>query len=98
MKYEELETRYNAIMKSPDTALTEAVSLLSDIKADYQSAEALAEKIATQENKIKELQDANIKLYLAQTGSAEPEPEDALDETDGETFVDNFFNELEKGE
>lgn len=94
MKIDEFEKRFNAIIENPDTGIADAGAFLDDVRADYTGAETAVQKIEELEAKIKELQESNIKLYLAQTSTA-PE-EDDIDEDDGEAFIDNVFSELLK--
>ena len=94
MKIEDFKKRFNSIIENPDTGVADAPSFLEEVEADYTSAGALAEKVTELESRVKDLQEANIKLYLAQTGTA-PE-EDDIAEDDGEAYIDNVFSELLK--
>lgn len=98
MKVEELEKRFNELIANPDTMTANAGALLEEIKSDYALADEVAEKIATTEKRIKDLQEANIKLYLAQTGTdqnREGTNADDYTEEDGEDFINNVFEKLE---
>lgn len=94
MTIEDFKKRFNSIIENPDTGVADAPTFLEEVEADYTSAGSLAEKVTELEARVKGLQEANIKLYLAQTGTA-PE-EDDIDEDDGEAYIDNVFSELLK--
>lgn len=94
MKIEDFKKRFNSIIENPDTGVADAPTFLEEVEADYTSAGALAEKVTELESRVKDLQEANIKLYLAQTGTA-PE-EDDIDEEDGEAYIDTVFSDLLK--
>lgn len=76
MKYEEYQKIVDDIVKAPDQAPTNAQSLLEAIKSDFELIDSQAVKIQELENKVRGLQDTNIKLYLAQTGSKNDEPKE----------------------
>ena len=95
MKIEDFESRFNNIIQNPDTGLADAPEFLSEVRGDYESANALADKVKELETRVKDLQESNIKLYLAQTGSA-PEETDAVDENDGDEYVNSVFENLVK--
>lgn len=69
MKYDE----YEAIAKTLTTEnAPEVVStMLSAIKADTESIDALTKSNQEKDAKIRDLQDTNIKLFLSQTGKAD---------------------------
>lgn len=94
MKIDDFKKRFNSILENPDTGVADAPAFLEEVEADYTSAGVLAEKVTELENRVKDLQEANIKLYLAQTREA-PE-EDDTDEEDGEAYIDTVFNNLLK--
>lgn len=97
MKIEDFKSRFNSIVSNPDTGIADASDFLTEVEADYTNATNLAEKVEELEARVKDLQETNIKLYLAQTGATEEE-QDEPDETDGEAYIDNFFENLMKEE
>lgn len=97
MKIEDFKSRFNSIVSNPDTGIADASDFLTEVEADYTNATNLAEKVEELEARVKDLQETNIKLYLAQTGASEEE-NDEPDETDGEAYIDNFFENLMKEE
>lgn len=95
MKIEDFETRFNDIISNPDTGLANAPDFLEEVRGDYASAVALGEKVAELEARVKDLQESNVKLYLATTGGVVDE-DDTPDETDGEAYIDAVFDDLLK--
>lgn len=77
MTYDEVKTSIDNLIKSPETAETEALTLLEGLKSDYDTMDSLTAKVTEQDNKIKTLQDTNQRLYLSITkGTPEEEKED----------------------
>lgn len=93
MKIEEFEEKFNNIIKNPDSGISDAPEFLEQVRADYETSRNLGEKVSELEGRVKDLQEANIKLYLATTGEIEEE-EDDLTEDDGEEYIDAVFNKL----
>lgn len=97
MKIEDFETRFNEIISNPDTGLANAPDFLEEVRGDYASAVSLGEKVAELEARVKDLQEANVKLYLATTGGVVDEDE-PIDESDGDAYIEAVFDELMKDE
>lgn len=93
MVYEELETRLTTLLQQPDSALALVKPLLDDIKKDYEQIITLTEANKKQESRIRDLQDTNMKLFLAQTGKSEQKEEDDED-LEGMDAIDSFVNKL----
>lgn len=93
MTYEELETRLTTLLQQPDSALALVGPLLEDVKKDYEQIITLTEANKKQEGRIRDLQDTNMKLFLAQTGKAESKEEDDED-LEGMDAIDSFVNKL----
>lgn len=75
-----------------DGGLADMPSIIEKIGEDYDAKEALAQKVGELEGKVRELQDSNLKLFLAQTGGESEEEE----ELDGMEAVDAFWDDLLK--
>ena len=75
MTYAEYENMINRIVSEPETAPVGAQALLDQLKTDLESLDAAVAGIAERDEKIRALQDTNIKLFMSQTGATE-EPED----------------------
>lgn len=97
MTYTELEKRLTNLLQQPDSALAMVKPLLDDIKADYETMTSLAEANSNQEKRIRDLQDTNMKLFLAQTGKPENVEEEDED-VEGAEAIDAFVAKLSKEE
>ena len=76
MKYNDLKKRIIAATENPDTIQTTLMEVLEEVKADYDGIETLTQELEKANTRIRDLQDTNHKLFLAQTGSADDdEPE-----------------------
>ncbi len=92
MTYDEFKTKITGIMSKPDNALAELPAFLEEVKGDYEALATSVSKVSEQEERIRTLQDTNMRLFLAQTGQAAEEPEEP--ELSGTDAVDAFVNEL----
>lgn len=93
MTYEEVKTAVQSIVSSPDEAATLAAPLLEAIRGDYSTMENLAGEVSQQAERIKSLQDTNMRLFLQVTG--EPQQTEEPEQTPTER-ADAFwarFNE-----
>lgn len=99
MKYEDYETRLNSVVSNPDTAPVTIQEVLAEIKTDLTSLESANTGIAERDERIKSLQDTNIKLFMSQTGEgeAEADPED-WSELEGDEALEAFISAHEKEE
>lgn len=97
MTYDDLEKRLTTILQQPDSALANVAPLLKEIKADYESIISLTSKVESQDNRIRDLQDTNMKLFLAQTGQVSDKEEEE-DDVEGPDAIDAFVNKLNKEE
>lgn len=90
MKYEEYEARMNHIVANPDSAVTEVLDILKEIKTDTDTIASLEAGVADRDSRIKDLQDRNIKLFMRLTGGTDTqEPE----EKDPDQVLDELFKE-----
>lgn len=92
MTFDEVKKLLTDIVSHPDTALVELPGFLEKLKADYETRATATQKVAEQEERIKTLQDTNMRLFLMQTGQATEKPEEP--ELQGHEAVDAFVNEL----
>lgn len=97
MTYADVEKKLTTMLQTPDTALAALPDLLKEIKADYESIVSLTSKVESQDNRIRDLQDTNMKLFLAQTGQVANKEEDE-DDVEGPEAIDAFVNNLNKEE
>lgn len=94
MTYEEYKKGLTDALSNPDTALTSIEPLLESLKGDIESMETLKTKVETQDARIRDLQDTNLKLFLSQT--SETENEDESKPSEAAQAVDSFFEGLNK--
>ena len=93
MTYTEYEKGLTDALSNPDTALTAIKPILDELKGDIESLDTLKGQVETQEARIRDLQDTNLKLFLSQTSAA------SQDETEvNETVkaVNEFFDDFGK--
>lgn len=95
MTYEEYEKRINGALANPDTAPTEFVNILSDLKTDLTAKDTLETEKTELETRVRDLQDTNMKLYLSVTGNSE-EDEEVDEPAEGTAVVDELMDKLFK--
>lgn len=97
MSYEEYKKLIDELITSPDTAPANVQNILEQLKTDLTTLESLKTENTGLNEKVKVLQDTNIKLYMSQGGT--PVEENTEDEVDEDVEqVEAFFNELQGGE
>lgn len=84
MTHEELTNAISELVTKPESAAANAATIIKEVDALYTNADSLTAQAEENEKKIRELQDANIKLFLAQTGK----PIDNHDDEDELTLED----------
>lgn len=100
MTSEEFKTKITEIASKPDTMQAELPKFIEEVEKDYASFTSAVEKITAQDEKIRNLQDTNTRLFLMQTGASTPEKEEE-EELQGTEAVDAFVAEImsdKKGE
>ncbi len=95
MTYEEYEKRINGALANPDTAPTEFVNILSDLKTDLTAKDTLETEKTELETRVRDLQDTNMKLYLSVTGTSD-EDEEEDEPSEGTDVVDELMDKLFK--
>lgn len=95
MTYEEYEKRINGALANPDTAPTEFVNILSDLKTDLTAKDTLETEKTELETRVRDLQDTNMKLYLSVTGNSN-EDEEEDEPAEGTAVVDELMEKLFK--
>ena len=95
MTYEEYEKRINGALANPDTAPTEFVNILSDLKTDLTAKDTLETERTELETRVRDLQDTNMKLYLSVTGTSD-EDEEEDEPAEGTDVVDELMDKLFK--
>lgn len=94
MTYEEYEKRINAALSNADTAPTEFVDILSELKTDLTAKDALETEKTELETRVRDLQDTNMKLYLSVTGTSDEEEDE--EPAEGTAVVDELMEKLFK--
>lgn len=84
MTKEEYKNFIDGMVKEPDKIAVSAKTLLDEINKDTEQLESLKTANAEYEKRVRDLQDTNIKLFLAQTGgdSTQTEEEKPVDPHD----------------
>jgi hypothetical protein len=95
LTYEEYEKRINGALANPDTAPTEFVNILSDLKTDLTAKDTLETEKTELETRVRDLQDTNMKLYLSVTGTSD-EDEEEDEPAEGTAVVDELMEKLFK--
>lgn len=98
MKYEEYESKINEVLGNPDTALANIGGVLEEIKKDTTALEEAMSENESLNARIKDLQETNMKLYLAQTGTHQEEDVPDKEPLTGRAAVDEFISEVFKEE
>ena len=95
MTYEQYEQRINSALANADTAPTEFVNILSDLRTDLTAKDTLETEKAELETRVRDLQDTNMKLYLSVTGTSTEDDEDD-EPAEGTAVVDELMDVLFK--
>ena len=95
MTYEQYEERINNALANADTAPTEFVNILSELKTDLTAKDTLETEKSELETRVRDLQDTNMKLYLSVTGNSD-EDEDEDEPAEGTAVVDELMDALFK--
>lgn len=97
MKYDEYKEKIDGLLTNPDTALAGIGEVYEALEADLTTRDSLAMENEDLKKQISDLRETNIKLYMQTTGEAEEQTGTGEDDTE-EKAVEEFFNELMKGE
>lgn len=93
MTYDEYEKRINGALANADTAPSEFVNILSELKTDLTAKETLENEKVNLETRVRDLQDTNMKLYLSVTGSSNDDEADD-EPAEGNAVVDEFLEKV----
>ena len=85
----------NKSIKSPEEAPAIMKELITVVEEDYNEFESLKSNLDNSNNKIRNLQDTNMKLFLSQTTQKEEEQEDK--EMTPDEVVDDFIKTITGG-
>lgn len=73
MTREEATTWFNGFVKDPDKGMPSAPDFLKGLTELYDTLEAQVKNAEEKDAKIRDLQDANVKLFLSMTGGRQEE-------------------------
>ena len=95
MTIDEYKARIDGLLTNPDTALAEVAGVYEELETDLTTLESVTAEVEELRERVKNLQETNVKLYLSQ-GEPEEDPEDdPEDERDeDEKAVDDFFDDV----
>ena len=97
MTVDEYKDKINGLVSNPDTAATEALSLIDEITKDLGELGAAKASVSELQAKVADLQDTNMKLYMNIAGG--PSDDDQEDEpAEGPAVIDEFMDMLFKEE
>ena len=97
MTVDEYKDKINGLVSNPDTAATEALSLIDEITKDIGELVAAKTSVSELQAKVADLQDTNMKLYMNIAGG--PSDDDQEDEpAEGPAVIDEFMDMLFKEE
>ena len=97
MNYEEFKERFAEIIKDPAGQADKATELVADMAVMFEGVESLSKKSEADDERIKELENTNQRLFLSITDSGDSSSEEEDDEEiTGVEAIDKFWNELEK--
>ena len=97
MTVDEYKDKINGLVSNPDTAATEALSLIDEITKDLGELGAAKTSVSELQAKVADLQDTNMKLYMnIAGGTSDDEPED--EPVEGPAVIDEFMDMLFKEE
>lgn len=91
MTFDEYKSSIMDLIKDPDTALTKVDDVFKELQGDLETKASVEAKVAEQDERIRTLQDTNMKLFLKASGEPEKEPEPEQPKT-----IEEKFDELVK--
>lgn len=96
MTYEEYKGNILELIKDPDTALTKVEELFKELQSDLETKASVEKKVAEQDERIRNLQDTNMKLFLKAAGDVQEPDDEPAPKTMEEKF-DELVKESNNG-
>ena len=97
MTFQEYDTKIREIISKPDTAMADILPVLDSLKVDLEGLNSVTEENAALKNRVRDLQDANARLFLGATSKpADEGANDDDDELEGVDALNDFVNKLNK--
>ena len=97
MTVDEYKDKINGLVSNPDTAATEALSLIDEITKDLGELGAAKTSVSELQAKVADLQDTNMKLYMNIAGGTSDDETDD-EPAEGPAVIDEFMDMLFKEE
>ena len=98
MTIDEYRDKITSMIQKPETSGEIGADLITSITEDLSTIDSLKAQISESEKKIRELQDANVKLFLSVTGQSKQEEEEEEKPETIEEFAHRFREEAMKNE
>lgn len=98
MTIDEYRDKITGIIKNPATCGEAGAELITSITEDLATIDSMKAQLSESEKKIRELQDANVKLFLSVTGQSNQEEEEEEKPETIEEFAHRFREEAMKNE
>lgn len=98
MTFEEFKTKITTIVSNPDTAQANIGEFIDEVKVDYEALSSTSTALEKAETRIRDLQDTNQKLFLKQSGQADPEEEDEKKDIEDMSFDEYLAECLKENE
>ena len=98
MTVDEYKDKINGLVSNPDTAATEALSLIDEITKDIGELGAAKTSVSELQAKVADLQDTNMKLYMNIAGGTSDDDEHEDEPAEGPAVIDEFMDMLFKEE
>jgi hypothetical protein len=95
MTFDEFKEKVTTIVSQPDTALASIGALIDEVKEDYEALNSTTEALKKAEDRIRDLQDTNQKLFLKQVGNTAPDEEDQKKDIE-DMSLDEYLAECAK--
>ena len=100
MTYNEYVEAINKVLAEPDTALVNIQTVTDELKTDLETFATVTAENEKLNQRIRDLQDTNMKLFLQAGGQAEQHDDDEEDEAAkiDEMSFDEYINYLKESE
>ena len=93
-KYNEIKSSIIEAMKNPDTLETSMGEILKNIESDYNAFAELSGNYEKAQTRIRDLQDTNHKLFLAQVGTPDEAGKEDPELPKGNDVIQEFINKV----
>ena len=98
MTIDEYRDKITSMIQKPEASGETGAELITSITEDLSTIDSMKVQLSESEKKIRELQDANVKLFLSVTGQSKQEEEEEKKPETIEEFAHRFREEAMKNE